>query len=79
MLDGSALDLVASLSDSIAAPEVDVSGREDLYNLARWAGVHVSIAAGRWQREHSDYRNFSKLIERNTLRDSIALWMFESE
>lgn len=35
------------------------------------AGVHVSVVAGRWQRDHSDYKKFSRLIERNTLREML--------
>ena len=45
------------------------SANEDILSLAEAARVHASIAAGRWQREHSDYRKFSRLIERNTIRD----------
>lgn len=53
------------------------SANEDIESLACAAGVHISIAAGRWQREHSDYRKFSRLIERNTVRRSIANELFE--
>lgn len=53
------------------------SSNEDIWTLASNAGVHVSIAAGRWQREHTDYRKFSRLIERNTVRASIASELFQ--
>lgn len=53
------------------------SSNDDIEELARLAGVHVSIAAGRWQRVHSDYRKFSRLIERNTVREVIAPDLFE--
>lgn len=35
------------------------------------AGVHVSVVAGRWQKENGDYKKFSRLIERNTVRDML--------
>lgn len=53
------------------------SSNEDIEALARLAGVHVSIAAGRWQRVNSDYRKFSRLIERNTIRQVIAPDLFD--
>jgi HTH-type transcriptional regulator / antitoxin HigA len=41
---------------------------EDLMTLATRARVHPSIAAGRWQRDHQNYKRFSRLIERNAIR-----------
>lgn len=35
---------------------------EDIETIAAEAGVHAAIVAGRWQREHSDYRRFSKML-----------------
>jgi HTH-type transcriptional regulator/antitoxin HigA len=55
------------------------SSNEDIQSLAAAAGVHVSIAAGRWQREHTDYRKFSRLIERNTVRNLIAKELFGND
>jgi HTH-type transcriptional regulator / antitoxin HigA len=55
------------------------SANKDILSLAEAAGVHVSIAAGRWQKDHSDYRKFSRLIERNTIRRSIAKGLFNEE
>jgi HTH-type transcriptional regulator / antitoxin HigA len=55
------------------------SANEDMQSLAANAGVHVAIAAGRWQREHADYRKFSRLIERNTIRNSIARELFKND
>jgi HTH-type transcriptional regulator/antitoxin HigA len=55
------------------------SATEDIQSLAAAAGVHVSIAAGRWQREHMDYRKFSRLIERNTVRNLIARELFNND
>ena len=42
---------------------------DDLVTLAIHARVHVAIAAGRWQRDHGNYKKFARLIERGTLRD----------
>ena len=53
------------------------SSNNDIENLANLAGVHVSIAAGRWQREHQDYRKFSRLIERNNIRQMMAPKLFD--
>ncbi|MCC0008447.1 MAG: ImmA/IrrE family metallo-endopeptidase [Hyphomicrobiaceae bacterium] len=52
------------------------SSNDDIEKLSQGAGVHMSIAAGRWQRTHADYRKFSRLIERNTLRDALAPKMY---
>ena len=41
---------------------------EDITALATRARVHLSIAAGRWQRDHQNYKRFSRLIERNSIR-----------
>lgn len=44
---------------------------EEIEKAGEEAGVHVSIVAGRWQRQHGDYKKFSRLIERNTVRDML--------
>lgn len=44
---------------------------EEIEKASEEAGVHVSIVAGRWQREHGDYKKFSRLIERNTVREML--------
>ena len=36
--------------------------------LARQAGVHPAVVAGRWRWEHGDYRRFSKLVGRGEVR-----------
>ena len=41
---------------------------KEIEEASEQAGVHVSIVAGRWQKEHSEYKKFSRLIERNTVR-----------
>lgn len=40
---------------------------DDITAIACRARVHISIVAGRWQRDHQNYRKFSRLIERDTL------------
>lgn len=44
---------------------------EEVEEVSQQAGVHVSIVAGRWQKENSDYKKFSRLIERNTVREML--------
>jgi HTH-type transcriptional regulator / antitoxin HigA len=44
------------------------SSYDDLVTVATRARVHVAIVAGRWQRDHQNYKKFARLIERDTLR-----------
>jgi HTH-type transcriptional regulator / antitoxin HigA len=37
---------------------------DDIEHIAADAKVHPAIVAGRWQREHNDYRRFSKMLGR---------------
>lgn len=48
-----------------ASPDWDGA---DVDRVARAAGVHTAIVAGRWQREHSDYRRFAKALGRGLVR-----------
>jgi HTH-type transcriptional regulator/antitoxin HigA len=41
----------------------------DVARLAKRAGVHPAIVAGRWQREYRDYRRFSKLVGHGEVRE----------
>lgn len=41
---------------------------EDVIRAAKEAEVHPAVVAGRWQREHSDYRRFSKLVGHGRVR-----------
>lgn len=41
---------------------------DDVIALSVRAQVHIAVAAGRWQRDHQNYKKFSRLIERGTLR-----------
>ncbi|HKQ29980.1 MAG TPA: ImmA/IrrE family metallo-endopeptidase, partial [Burkholderiales bacterium] len=40
---------------------------DDVTAVASRARIHKAVVAGRWQRDHQNYRKFSRLIERNTL------------
>jgi len=44
------------------------SSLEDIVAVATRARVHQAIVAGRWQKDHQNYRRFSRLIERDSLR-----------
>lgn len=37
---------------------------EDVIRIAAEAEVHPAVVAGRWQREHNDYRRFAKMLGR---------------
>lgn len=45
---------------------------DELVTLSVRARVHISVAAGRWQRDHQNYRKFSRLVERGTIRTQLA-------
>lgn len=47
--------------------------QDEIVTLAVRARVHVAIAAGRWQRDHQNYKKFARLIERDTVRASFGL------
>lgn len=44
----------------------------DIASLATAAGIHPAIVAGRWQREHSEYRRFSKILGRGEIRNQFT-------
>lgn len=44
---------------------------EEIKAVGEEAGVHVSVVAGRWQRDHNDYKKFSRLIVRKTVREML--------
>lgn len=48
--------------------DLDTDG---VMELARVAEVHPAVVAGRWQREHQDYRRFSKLLGRGAVRSAL--------
>jgi HTH-type transcriptional regulator/antitoxin HigA len=45
---------------------------ETVVRAAKEAGVHHAVVAGRWQREHNDYRRFSKVLGRGEVRSQFA-------
>jgi HTH-type transcriptional regulator/antitoxin HigA len=47
--------------------------QDEIVAVAVRARVHVAIAAGRWQRDHQNYKKFARLIERGTVRAGFAL------
>lgn len=44
----------------------------DIAKVSAAAGVHISIVAGRWQKENSNYKKFSRLIERKTVKKMLS-------
>jgi HTH-type transcriptional regulator/antitoxin HigA len=50
----------------------EASTHDDIIALSVRARVHVAIVAGRWQRDHQNYKKFSRLIERGTIRGHLA-------
>jgi HTH-type transcriptional regulator/antitoxin HigA len=46
---------------------------DDIVALAVRSRVHVAIAAGRWQRDHQNYKKFARLIERDTVRSTFGV------
>ena len=43
------------------------SSYDDLVTVASRARVHLAVVAGRWQRDHQNYKKFARYIERDTL------------
>ena len=72
--DESESEADALATDSLVPPQFakvcskKFARTEEIEEASDEAGVHVSIVAGRWQKEHGDYKKFSRLIERNTVR-----------
>ena len=48
------------------------TAHDDLITLATRARVHISVVAGRWQREHQNYKKFARLIDRNSIRAMLS-------
>lgn len=55
----------------------EYSSNEDIFEVAEAAGVSASVVAGRWQRDHNNYRTFARLIERGVVRDELSALMAE--
>lgn len=54
-------DIAQGLASSEITPE-------DIVRIAAEAEVHSAIVAGRWQRDHNDYRRFAKMLGRGEVR-----------
>lgn len=64
----------ALLPPSISAKLVSAElTPEDIETIASEAGVHAAIVAGRWQREHADYRRFSKMLGRGEVSSQLLV------
>lgn len=48
------------------------TSQDEIITIATRARVHVAVVAGRWQRDHHNYKKFSRLIERDTLRPMLS-------
>lgn len=82
-LDVRSVDAIESEADNFATEALipsklwdsyisENSTSEDLMLIARKAGVHPAIAAGRWQYRYGDYRRFSKLLGRGEVRKALV-------
>jgi HTH-type transcriptional regulator/antitoxin HigA len=47
--------------------------QDEIIAIAVRARVHVAVAAGRWQRDHQNYKKFARLIDRGTVRAMFGL------
>jgi len=45
---------------------------DDLVAVATRARVPLAVVAGRWQRDHHNYKKFARLIDRTSVRDRLA-------
>jgi len=50
----------------------ETTTQDEIIKLSVLARVHVAIVAGRWQRDHQNYKKFARLIERGTVRAQIV-------
>lgn len=48
------------------------STHDDLSAVATRARVPLAVVAGRWQRDHQNYKKFARLIDRASVRDALA-------
>jgi HTH-type transcriptional regulator/antitoxin HigA len=55
-----------------AAALTEYASMEEVFELAAKARVHAAVVAGRWQREHGDFRRFSKLLGRGEVRSKFG-------
>src|SRR5262249_49757638 len=48
------------------------TSQDEIITVAARARVHTAVVAGRWQRDQHNYKKFSRLIERDTLRPALS-------
>ncbi|HTU09408.1 MAG TPA: ImmA/IrrE family metallo-endopeptidase [Allosphingosinicella sp.] len=66
--DAAAAEALIPASLWASFPEGTFSSNADIAELARRAGVHPAIVAGRWQMRNRDFRKFSKLLGHGKVR-----------
>lgn len=49
----------------------EVSNYDDLITVSTRARVHIAVVAGRWQRDHQNYKKFARLIDRTSVKAAI--------
>jgi HTH-type transcriptional regulator/antitoxin HigA len=49
------------------------TSHDEIVAVATRARVHIAVVAGRWQREHQNYKKFARLIERGTVRAMLSV------
>jgi HTH-type transcriptional regulator/antitoxin HigA len=54
------------------------SSFDDITTVSARALVPVTVVAGRWQRDHQNYKKFSRLIDRSSVRALLSSPIFES-
>jgi HTH-type transcriptional regulator/antitoxin HigA len=55
------------------------SSYDDIITVSTRARVPVAVAAGRWQRDHQNYKKFSRLIDRTSVRSLLKSATFPSD
>jgi HTH-type transcriptional regulator/antitoxin HigA len=50
----------------------ELSNYDDLITVSTRARVPLAVAAGRWQRDHQNYKKFSRLIDRTSVQALLA-------
>lgn len=48
------------------------TSQDDIIAIASRARTHIAVVAGRWQRDHQNYKKFARLIERGTVRTMLS-------
>jgi HTH-type transcriptional regulator/antitoxin HigA len=66
--------------DSLVPPKIlkhahwgPATTHEDLHTIAIRSRVHLSAVVGRWQWDHQNYKKFSRLVDRGSIRSLLSL------